>query len=52
MNSDSELTIRRLWANPILEEPLNVEDGHASVPDAPGIGLSWDEEAVRRYSVE
>jgi mandelate racemase len=40
------------WANPILEEPLKVEDGHASVPDAPGIGLSWDEEAVRRYSVE
>jgi mandelate racemase len=40
------------WANPILEEPLRVEDGHASVPDAPGIGMRWDEEAVRRYSVE
>ena len=40
------------WANPILEEPLRVEDGHASIPDAPGIGLSWDEEAVRRYLVE
>ena len=40
------------WANPILEEPLNAKDGHASVPDAPGIGLSWDEETVRRYSVE
>jgi mandelate racemase len=40
------------WANPILEEPLRVEDSHASVPDAPGIGLSWNEEAVRRYSVE
>jgi mandelate racemase len=40
------------WANPILEEPLRVEDGHASVPSAPGIGLSWDEEAVRRYSVQ
>jgi mandelate racemase len=40
------------WANPILEEPLKVEDGHASVLDAPGIGISWDEEAVRRYSVE
>jgi mandelate racemase len=39
------------WANPILEEPLRVEDGYASVPDLPGIGLSWDEEAVRRYSV-
>ena len=40
------------WANPILEEPLRLEDGHASVPDAPGVGIDWDEEAVRRYSVE
>ena len=40
------------WANPILEEPLKVEDGHALAPDTPGIGISWDEEAVRRYLVE
>ena len=40
------------WANPILEEPLRVEEGHASVSDAPGIGMNWDEEAIRRYSVE
>jgi len=40
------------WANPILEEPLRLEDGHASVPDTPGVGIDWDEEAVRRYSVE
>ena len=39
------------WANPVLEEPLRVEDGYASISGAPGIGLSWDEEAVRRYSV-
>ena len=40
------------WANPILEEPLKVEDGHALAPDTPGIGISWDEEVVRRYLVE
>ena len=40
------------WANPILAEPLKVEDGHALAPDTPGIGISWDEEAVRRYLVE
>lgn len=39
------------WANPILEEPLIVEDGHARAPDRPGTGISWDEEAVRRYLV-
>jgi len=40
------------WANPILEEPLKIVNGHASIPDTPGIGLSWDEEGVRRYLVE
>jgi mandelate racemase len=39
------------WANPILEEPLEIMEGYASVPSRPGIGMSWDEEAVRRYSV-
>ena len=40
------------WANPILEEPLKVEDGYASAPDTPGTGISWDEEGVRRHLVE
>jgi len=40
------------WANPILQEPLNVEDGRASASETPGIGISWDEEAVSRYLVE
>jgi mandelate racemase len=40
------------WANPILEEPLRIEDGHASVSDTVGIGINWDDEAVQRYSVE
>ena len=39
------------WASPILKEPLRVEDGHASTPAAPGVGITWDEGAVRRYSV-
>ena len=39
------------WADPILEKPLDIEDGHASAPDAAGIGISWDEEAVQHYSV-
>jgi mandelate racemase len=39
------------WANPILEEPLGIEDGHASPRDVAGTGISWDEEAARRYSV-
>ena len=39
------------WATPILENPLEIEDGYASTSDVAGIGISWDEEAVQRYSV-
>jgi len=37
------------WASPILNEPLKIVDGHAVVPDRPGIGLSWNEDAVAKY---
>jgi mandelate racemase len=40
------------WANPILEEPLSIEDGQASASDAPGTGLRWNEDGIRRYSVK
>jgi mandelate racemase len=34
------------WAEPILREPYAVRDGMLLVPDAPGVGLEWDEDAV------
>jgi mandelate racemase len=37
------------WADPILEEPYRVVDGNLVIPDRPGVGLRWNEEAVRRY---
>ena len=40
------------WANPILEEPLEIREGAAVVPDRPGAGLAWNEEAVGRYLLE
>ena len=39
------------WADPILEAPLQIEDGHAVVTNAPGVGLRWNAEAVARYTV-
>lgn len=39
------------WAAPILREPLVIKNGFAMVPDRPGLGISWDEEAVERYQV-
>ena len=39
------------WAAPILAEPLRISDGMALVPDRPGSGVSWDEDAVKRYRI-
>jgi mandelate racemase len=34
------------WADPILRQPYEVKDGLLHIPDAPGIGLEWNEDAV------
>ena len=34
------------WANPILQQPYEVKDGKLHIPDVPGVGLEWEEEAV------
>ncbi|HEY7240639.1 MAG TPA: enolase C-terminal domain-like protein [Burkholderiales bacterium] len=39
------------WADAILEEPLRVMDGYVHVPERPGVGIGWNEEAVRRFQV-
>jgi mandelate racemase len=39
------------WAVPVLREPIEVRDGHAMIPDRPGSGIEWDEEAVARLLV-
>jgi mandelate racemase len=37
------------WAAPILAEPLCVVNGTVTPPNRPGVGLSWNREAVARY---
>ena len=39
-------------AGAILKEPVRIEDGHALVPEGPGIGLEWDEDDVSRFLVQ
>jgi mandelate racemase len=39
------------WANPILAEPFQLENGHLVVPDRPGQGVEWDEQAVARFAL-
>jgi mandelate racemase len=34
------------WADPILQKPYEIKDGLLHIPDVPGIGLEWNEDAV------
>jgi mandelate racemase len=40
------------WANVLVQEPLVIADGKALVPERPGNGLVWDEQAVKRLRME
>jgi mandelate racemase len=35
------------WADPILERPYAITDGRLQIPDVPGVGLEWNEGAVK-----
>lgn len=39
------------WWNPIMADPLQIAHGAAVVSDAAGSGVSWNEDAVRRFAV-
>ncbi|MEX0923107.1 MAG: enolase C-terminal domain-like protein [Rhodovibrionaceae bacterium] len=40
------------WASPVLQQPLEIDIGHAVIPERPGNGLAWNEEAARRYAFD
>jgi mandelate racemase len=37
------------WADPVLAEPLRIEKGHAVPSSRPGLGMAWNEKAVKKY---
>jgi mandelate racemase len=37
------------WADPILAAPFEIADGFLNVPNRPGAGVEWNEDAVKRY---
>ena len=39
------------WAEPILRSPLRIERGEAVIAEAPGSGIEWNEDALRRLLV-
>ena len=38
------------WADAVLEEPVRLKDGHVLIPERAGVGMRWDEKAVKRYA--
>ena len=39
------------WANPVLKDPVTLKDGHVVIPEVPGSGIAWNEQAVEKYQV-
>jgi mandelate racemase len=39
------------WADPILQNPYPIVDGMLQIPNVPGTGLEWNEDAVGRFLV-
>ena len=37
------------WADPVVAEPFKLKDGLLTVPNRPGAGIEWNEDAVRHY---
>jgi mandelate racemase len=38
------------WAEPILKDPLALKKGSVEIPGRPGLGMEWDEKAVKRFA--
>jgi len=40
------------WAEPILKRPYIIENGYLQIPDAPGLGIEWNEDFIASHLVE
>lgn len=39
------------WADPILQQPYAIKGGHLHIPDVPGVGIEWNEDAVKAHQM-
>ena len=40
------------WIDPILVKPYSIARGQLEIPDLPGVGLEWNEDAIAKFQVE
>jgi muconate cycloisomerase len=51
MTLTSDICGETLRVDDLIQEPIVIADGHARVPEGPGLGVELDEDAVERYRV-
>jgi muconate cycloisomerase len=49
MTLTSDICGETLRVDDLITEPIAIADGHAKVPEGPGLGVTLDEDAVERY---
>jgi mandelate racemase len=42
----------RDWGNPIIAEPFEVKGGFVDVPNRPGNGIEWNEDAIKKFAYQ
>lgn len=40
------------WRDDVMKHPLVIEDSHLVIPDRPGLGIEFDEEALKPHLVQ
>jgi L-alanine-DL-glutamate epimerase-like enolase superfamily enzyme len=45
------ITCRNLWTDDLVTTPMPVLNGTIAVPDAPGLGVEFDESALEKYTL-
>jgi muconate cycloisomerase len=51
MTLTSDICGESLRVDDLIQQPIVIEDGHARVPEGPGLGVALDDDAVERYRV-
>ncbi len=46
------ISCHEIYVDDLIQERFTIQDGFARVPEAPGLGVEPDEEAIARYRVE
>ena len=40
------------WADPILQRPYEIRGGSLHIPNTPGLGIDWNEDAVKKFGAD